>query len=83
MHPIEGLELPWWLYCCFTSVIFMLYGGIGSLIGALCAYLLTARTRPESRSPMRSERLAPLLVGGLAGGAVQHIAVSVFFSYAL
>jgi hypothetical protein len=83
MHPLEALELPWWFVLLIYFVIFMLYCGIGILLGALCACLLTARTRPENRSPTRFERLAPLLVGGLAGGAVQCIAVSIFVSYAL
>lgn len=79
MYPIE---FPWWFVLVMYFVIFLLYGGIGILVGCFFAYLLTTRDRPKGNSYSGSQRFTFLLVGGLLGGAVQYTVVSTYVSSA-
>jgi hypothetical protein len=75
-------EFPWWYVPLIYFILFMLYGGIGVLAGALFTYVLTTRHRAESSALSASQRLTFVLLGGLAGGAVQYTVVSLYAHYA-
>jgi hypothetical protein len=63
-------EAPWWYVPLMYFIIFMIYGGIGILVGSLVAYGLTKRSRPEGGAPSGSRTFSFVIVGSLVGGAV-------------
>lgn len=70
------LDISWWEAGLFLFVFIMVfYGGIGTLMGAVCADAVAVRIRQRG-SPMSGLReLTYMLLGGAVGAAV-HLAVA-------